>query len=336
MLDTLSRYVYEVYRLKSVSLAAQNLFISQPALSTAIRKVEQELGAPIFNRKTLPFTLTAEGRIYMESIEKMLALEAQTAERIREVQQVRGGALRIASSAHLSHRLLPKLLQWFHRLYPQVETNIFHVESSILIAEKNILFERLEKNLVDVVLLPLDAVPEGYCATRLFTQQLVVCIPAHTSISPELQRYAVTWQELVDRTYPAEKIISELSLFREVEFVHVPPGSYITKKRTVLFGEYGIAPYVTSNTSHVLMNYNLMLSGFGALLTTDTNIATMPPNEDCRYFVLGGAAARQDFCAVYQEKEGSSMNSIHAFIGAAQELLEQKDYMQLLSGFATM
>ena len=44
MLDTLAKYVYEVYRSKSVSAAAKKLYISQPALSSSIKKAEKELG----------------------------------------------------------------------------------------------------------------------------------------------------------------------------------------------------------------------------------------------------------------------------------------------------
>ena len=331
MLDNLSRYIYEVYRVKSVSQAAQNLFISQPALSTAIRKVEQELGAPIFNRKTLPFTLTAEGRIYIEGIEKMLELEAQTAERIRGVQQFRGGTLRVASSSHISHRLLPRILRQFHANYPQVESSLFHMDTSVQITDKNVLFELLDKSLADVILVPLETEPEGYRVTRLFPQHMVVALLKSTPISPALKACAVTWQELATLSYPPEKVVTDLSLFQSVEFIRMPPGSYITKRRTSLFGKFSVAPHAISNTSHVLMNYNLMLSGFGALLTTDCNIVTMPPNDDCRYFILSRSAASQDFCAVYLEKENAgNMALIHSFIETAAEMLSGDGHRKLL------
>ena len=48
------RYVYEVYREMSFSRAAKKLFISQPSLSNAVRKTEQKLGAPLFDRSTNP------------------------------------------------------------------------------------------------------------------------------------------------------------------------------------------------------------------------------------------------------------------------------------------
>ena len=52
MLDSISAYIYTVYKQKSVSRAANELFISQPALSSAIKREEKRLGFEIFNRNT--------------------------------------------------------------------------------------------------------------------------------------------------------------------------------------------------------------------------------------------------------------------------------------------
>ena len=64
------RYVYEIYRQKSFSKAAQALFITQPALSIAIGKLEASLGMPLFDRSTRPISLTPAGRIYLQTIEQ--------------------------------------------------------------------------------------------------------------------------------------------------------------------------------------------------------------------------------------------------------------------------
>ena len=49
---TWKKYIYEVYREKSFSKAAQNLYISQPSLSARVKKVEKEIGFPLFDRST--------------------------------------------------------------------------------------------------------------------------------------------------------------------------------------------------------------------------------------------------------------------------------------------
>ncbi len=51
-------YVMEVYKEQSFSKAAQNLYISQPALSAAIKKIEKKIGAPLFDRSVSPIQLT--------------------------------------------------------------------------------------------------------------------------------------------------------------------------------------------------------------------------------------------------------------------------------------
>ena len=64
-------YVYAVYEEKSFSKAAQKLYITQPALSTAIKKVEKKIGTPIFDRSTSPIGLTPGGEVYIDAIEKL-------------------------------------------------------------------------------------------------------------------------------------------------------------------------------------------------------------------------------------------------------------------------
>jgi DNA-binding transcriptional LysR family regulator len=65
-------YVYEVNKEKSFSKAARNLYISQPSLSATIKKIEEHIGSPIFDRSTTPIQLTSCGKEYMKCIEKIM------------------------------------------------------------------------------------------------------------------------------------------------------------------------------------------------------------------------------------------------------------------------
>ena len=60
-------YVYEVYKERSFSKAAENLYISQPALSAMIKKVENKVGMPLFDRSTNPIQLTDCGKRYIKN-----------------------------------------------------------------------------------------------------------------------------------------------------------------------------------------------------------------------------------------------------------------------------
>ena len=80
-------YVYEVYRQRSFTKAAQALYIAQPSLSQMVRKAEARIGAPIFDRSTSPIGVTELGRAYIRAAEQVLQIE-----RIEDVLTLFGNA----------------------------------------------------------------------------------------------------------------------------------------------------------------------------------------------------------------------------------------------------
>ncbi len=313
MLSTTARYVYTVYRAKSVSLAAQELFISQPALSRAIKKAETELGAPIFNRKTLPFSLTPQGKLYIEAIEKALQLEKETVEKINDIQHVQGGTLRIGTSTHLSFYVIPKVLKEFQKQHS-------HVDIHIVMTDTEKLYEQLQKENADLIFISGEPAPPDCYAVNLLQERFVVAMPRNM-VTETLRPYALDHESLISGTFDTQKEINDMSTFHDISFIYSPPHTNVQKKRTVLFGKSDIAPYVTSNASRQQLNYNLMRSGFGALLTTDANIATMPPDPDCAFFALGGAEAKQHFSVIHTKKETDpSSRIVREFVGTATAL----------------
>ena len=69
------KYVYAVYQERSFSKAAKKLYISQPALSNMVRKAEKKIGAAIFDRSTIPLTVTKEGAHYIKAIEEIMFIQ---------------------------------------------------------------------------------------------------------------------------------------------------------------------------------------------------------------------------------------------------------------------
>ena len=324
MLDSGARYVYEVYRLKSVSKAAEHLFMSQPALSAAIRRVEDELGAPIFNRKKLPFTLTPEGKVYIEAVEQVLGLEKRTAEHIADLRQTGQGLLRLGISTYLSYAVIPTVLREFHERYPQVDVNITAVPTADL-------FHALETDTVDMVFLPAESIPSQYEVVSLLNARLAVVLRRDASEAARLAPYMVTYEELMNRTYGSERMLSDMSLLSGVEFVYSPPKTSFYKKRKLLLGGSESESYVISNATNALFNYNLMHAGVGAFLTNDFNLAALPPHEDLVYLVLGGKDTEQDFAFVYPRAAQSIARD--AFVDIARSQFSLNDPPRRLQEF---
>ncbi len=316
MLDSGARYVYEVYRLKSVSKAAEHLFMSQPALSAAVRRVEDELGAPIFNRKKLPFTLTPEGRVYIEAVEQVLGLEKRTAEHIADLHQTGQRLLRLGISTYLSYAVIPTVLKEFHERHPQVEVSITTVATSEL-------FHALETDTVDMLFLPVEQVSSQYTSVSLLNARLTVVLRRDTPEAERLCPYSVTYKELLERSYAPERMLSDMSLLNGMDFVYSPPKTSFYKKRKLLFGSAESESYVISNASNALFNYNLMCAGVGAFLTNDFNLAALPPHDDLVYLVLGGEGAEQDFAFVYPHSTQSTVRD--AFVDIARSQFSPDD-----------
>ena len=114
-------YVYEVYKEKSFSKAAQNLFISQPSLSANVKRIEKKVGYPIFDRSTKPMGLTECGEKYIQCVEKMHAAEIEFSNFVNDWIGLKTGSLILGGSSLYSSWILPQLMGEFSRKYPLVK-----------------------------------------------------------------------------------------------------------------------------------------------------------------------------------------------------------------------
>lgn len=313
MLDSLSKYVYEVYRSKSVSAAAKKLYISQPALSAAIKKAEKELGAPIFNRKTLPFSLTPEGKAYIDTVEKIMQAERQMHEKIQDLSRIDGGSLTIATSTNLSYNIIPKICELLREKYP-------HIEISIVATNTPKLGSMLGDKTADIVFLPSEHSAPGYKTVPLLKEKFIIAIRKSYNNIEHLLPYACSYDEIISENYPEEKQITNMSLFKETEFVHCPPNSNIYSKRRLLLKDMELSPYINTSSVSPYLHYNMMLSGVGAFLTTNADLATMPSTDKCLFFVLNIPDAAQTFSLAYDSNESTPAYKLKMeFVKAAKE-----------------
>ncbi len=142
---------YEVAKAGNISRAARELFISQPAISKAISKLEDSLGLALFTRSSRGVQLTAEGKILFEhTCEAFEALERGEQE-LKRIQEFEIGHLRIGVSNTLCKYVLLPYLKTFIDQYPHIRVTI---ESQSTAATLN----RLEQQKID---LGLVAEPSG-------------------------------------------------------------------------------------------------------------------------------------------------------------------------------
>lgn len=120
------RVFCKVVQNKSFSKAAQDLFLSQPAVSQAVRQLEEQLGTQLLLRSSKKVELTAEGKLLYEYASSALGLLESAEHQLGGLHELKVGQLRLAAGDITARHLLLPALEHFHQLYPQVHLSIFN------------------------------------------------------------------------------------------------------------------------------------------------------------------------------------------------------------------
>jgi DNA-binding transcriptional LysR family regulator len=112
-----------VARERRFSRAAEKLYRTQSAVSQTIRKLEQEIGEPLFDRTSREGVLTDAGRVLQEYAEKLLNLRQDAQEALVEMRELQKGKLAIAANEFTALYLLPVLAE-YRRLYPTIKITV--------------------------------------------------------------------------------------------------------------------------------------------------------------------------------------------------------------------
>lgn len=131
----LYRVFHAVATCGSFSEAARSLFISQPAVSQAMRQLEEAQGAQLFTRAARGATLTAEGKLLYGYVESALKLLATGERKLESMQSLKAGELRIGAGDTITRHFLLPYIEQFHNEHPEVELQIRNRTSTVLIKQ---------------------------------------------------------------------------------------------------------------------------------------------------------------------------------------------------------
>ncbi|GAB2725339.1 LysR substrate-binding domain-containing protein [Melaminivora jejuensis] len=151
--------------------AAQRLCISQPPLSVAIRQLEEQLGAQLFERSSRGVRLTAAGAHLHARASQLLALGRQAAQETRDIAQGTRGHLRLGFVGSSLYRGLPQALAQMQRTHPDVRVDMLEANS----AEQLLGLQQLR---LDVALVHSIQPPEGIASRLIAAEPFVACLPA--------------------------------------------------------------------------------------------------------------------------------------------------------------
>ena len=164
------RYVVAVARERHFGHAAQACFVSQPTLSVAIKKLEEELGVQLFERGPGEVSVTAVGQRVVEQAQRVLEEAARVKELAQAGHDPLAGTLRLGAIYTIGPYLLPKLIPVLRKKAPSMQ----------LMIQENYthrLGEMLKQGEVDAILVALPFAEPGVALRPLYDEPFLVALP---------------------------------------------------------------------------------------------------------------------------------------------------------------
>lgn len=121
-LDQITAFLW-VARLGGFHRAADQLNLTQPAISTRIAKLEAELATPLFDREGSGLTLTRQGTLLLSYAKQMLFVQDEIRRRVADTAELTG-LFRIGASETIAQSWLPDFLKAFSAVYPQINIDL--------------------------------------------------------------------------------------------------------------------------------------------------------------------------------------------------------------------
>lgn len=183
------RYFVALAELKHFGRAAAACFVSQPTLSTQIRKLEEELGVSLVERAPRKVMLTPAGREIAERARRIVGDVEQLREAARRSQDPEAGTVRLGIFPTLGPYLLPHVVPGIHARFPRLELLLVEEKSDVLLA-------RVRDGRLDAALLALPLHHDQLHAEFLFEEPFLLAVPER---HPLAKQSSLTLKDLADQ-----------------------------------------------------------------------------------------------------------------------------------------
>jgi len=278
------RYFVAVAQHHNFSRAARQMHVSQPALSEQIRKLEDELGTPLFERTSRGALLTDAGEAFLPHARSVLAGADVAIESVRMVSEGVAGTLTLGFIDSAALGIMPPLIRHFTARYPGVKLRLRELGTKRQL-------EALETGEIDVGIVSGPVWNPALAGQRIATESLLAALPPeHPLAGSETVRLA----DLRDDgfiTYPADR------------------GAALYEETLRLCHAAGFAPVIVQEASEIYTICGMVAAGLGVALVP-SSVETVAP-EGIVYRPTEPPAELERW-AVWRDQ--APLGVVHAFV----------------------
>jgi DNA-binding transcriptional LysR family regulator len=278
----------EVARHASFSRAAEKRFRTQPAISSQIRSLEEEVGAKLFDRSGGRVSLTAAGKAFQKYVEETLDARKTMLVNLSEMESIPRGEIIVGANEGTCLHILPEVFADFKKQYPDVSVNIKR-------ADYGKILESIIDNSVDFGVVSLPVTDNRLTVVLIHRDELVIIAPPNHPLG-----------EMKSAT------MGEVGAFPLV----VPKAGHTRDALDQLFYERRMKPNYTMELDSSELLKRFVAAGVGVGFIPRSNI-----EEDVRAKVLvaipiAEAQVRRDLALVFRKDKALSRAAL-AFIDIA-------------------
>ncbi|SJZ40441.1 LysR family transcriptional regulator [Garciella nitratireducens] len=230
------KYFQMVCELKSVTQAAERLYVSQPSITNAIKNLEEDLSITLFDRSKKKLILTPEGEIFLDRVNTILSLVDNTIAEMKDYKDLKRGVLTIGVPPMIGTFIFPRIFTIFKKNYPNIQLNI--IENGSLAVKKMI-----ETDELDMGLIIMDSINEHLSALPILNSELLVCLNKEHNLS---NRCKLTFDDIKNEP---------LILLKE--------GFYIRREILKLFSKHNVQPNIILSSNQLQTIQSLIINDVG-------------------------------------------------------------------------
>ena len=277
-------YVLALARNESITKAAQELYLTQPALTRFLQRLESSVGQPLFCRLGNRLVPTYAGEKYIERAQEILFLKKQLDEEMQDIAQNHRGQLRIGLSIFRSFSLLPKVLPAFTQRYPHVK---------LIIEEKDPpkLEESLIRGELDLAFFSLPVRRRELVTEIIRIEELMLLLPPQDPLINQAEPRPGCRYPWLD-----------LSLLKDRLFILQKKDQRTRQITDQLFHDYNMTPNVILEIQNIDVSMALTAAGYGCSFTRNIHAVELQAYQPApRCFSVGRERTLTHYAAAYRK-----------------------------------
>lgn len=290
-------YLLMVADLRSITKAAQALFVSQPYLSSYITRLEEELGVQLFDRNTKPLSPTIAGEKYLKMAKSVLSLHQELKDEIINIENHSTGRLSVGIPRMRATFLLPHVLPLFYEKFPNVELIIREGSTKDL-------EERLRNGEISFAFTPISQSNTEFDYEVFYDEELVL-VTKKGALADDIQ-------------HPAPPV--SLDLLHSSPFLLSHPGRGLRTTLDLYFAQNKFSPNIKFETSSNETLLRLASTGIGVTIIPHSVCLYARPLEPIDIYHLEPKGLFWQIGIV--RKKGSQIDYLgHQFIQLCRQIL---------------